>query len=143
MQGLTPEAVDAYRTPQLVRGWEAGMLSFVLARLSPGWRLPWLRRAAAADSGNEAALASAQQAVDSTQLAERLGALVEERRLPVCIIHGAGDRLLPASNSLRLARMLPGCHLAVLKRAGHCPQEETPAAFAALVAAFLQKAGVH
>lgn len=34
--GLTPEVVDAYRLPQLVRGWERGMVAFLRARVTAG-----------------------------------------------------------------------------------------------------------
>lgn len=47
------------------------------------------------------------------------------------------DKLVPVSNSLRLARMLPGARVAVLKRSGHCPQEEVPEGFAQIMGAFL------
>ena len=32
--GVTPEIVDAYRLPQLVRGWEWGLLRFLRARVA-------------------------------------------------------------------------------------------------------------
>ena len=32
--GVTPSVVDAYRQPQLVRGWEKGLIRFTAARLS-------------------------------------------------------------------------------------------------------------
>ena len=47
---------------------------------------------------------------------------------------------LPVSNSLRLAKMLPGSRVAVLKRSGHCPQEEVPEGFEQIVASFLEGA---
>ncbi len=31
-EGVTPSIIDAYRRPQLIRGWEAGMLEFLAAR---------------------------------------------------------------------------------------------------------------
>lgn len=44
---------------------------------------------------------------------------------------------MPVSNSLRLARMLPGARVAVVKRSGHCPQEELPDGFTQIVGSFL------
>ncbi len=32
--GVTPEILDAYRLPQLVRGWEWGLLRFLRARVA-------------------------------------------------------------------------------------------------------------
>lgn len=51
-----------------------------------------------------------------------------------------GDKLVPVSNTLRLAKMLPGSRVAVLKRSGHCPQEEVPEGFEQIVATFLESA---
>jgi pimeloyl-ACP methyl ester carboxylesterase len=47
---------------------------------------------------------------------------------------------VPVSNSLRLARMVPGARVAVLKRSGHCPQEEVPEGFGQIVSTFLEAA---
>lgn len=69
-------------------------------------------------------------------LANRLAGLVASRGLPVLMIHGLYDRLVPASNSQRLARMLSGCELVLLDRCGHMPQEEMPDIFVNLVAEF-------
>lgn len=49
--GLTPEVVDAYRLPQLVRGWERGMVAFLRARVTAGQ--PFGARLAAAFHGRE------------------------------------------------------------------------------------------
>lgn len=49
--GVTPEVVDAYRLPQLVRGWEGGMVAFLRARVTAGQ--PFGARLAAAYHGRE------------------------------------------------------------------------------------------
>jgi len=54
------------------------------------------------------------------------------------IIHGQMDGAVPASNSRRLAAMLPSVRLVVLPGCGHVPQEEEPAAFADAIVEFLQ-----
>ncbi|KAG2437581.1 hypothetical protein HYH02_011221 [Chlamydomonas schloesseri] len=218
--GVTPDIVDSYRMPQLVRGWEAGMVNFLLARLTrPRGGISELFRdalrdtqpagegegdvsvpnggdggsitgaaaaaTAAAATGTGAAAAAAagaglaasaavadsessrltrgaatlptppsspgavtpsaaasgaqqQQAEEDSDLASRLAALVAARRLPVLLVHGLYDKLVPASNSQRLARMLPPgcCELVLLDRCGHMPQEEMPELFVDLVAEF-------
>lgn len=145
---VTAEAVDAYRQPQLVRGWEAGMVSFLVARLSGGKSRsngstpPQGVAAAAATPAVPTAPAAATGGLEDAGLAVRFASVVAAVGTPVLIVHGAGDRLVPAVNSFRLARLLPGSRLAVLKRAGHCPQEETPDLFADLVAGWLQHASV-
>ncbi|EFJ48521.1 hypothetical protein VOLCADRAFT_90829 [Volvox carteri f. nagariensis] len=198
---VTQDIVDSYRLPQLVSGWESGMVNFLLARLTrPNGSLQTLLRQAskilepASTSAALAATAAAASAlakrsaatarelsrssssasaaasastfssssaassfstsprdddgstvvgndkVDEVEgdgdLATRLAALVASRGLPVLIIHGLYDRLVPASNSQRLARMLPGCELVLLDRCGHMPQEELPQLFVNLVAEF-------
>lgn len=99
--------------------------------------------APAASSSAPAAAATAASATndapeEDTDLASRLAALVAARRLPVLLVHGLYDKLVPASNSQRLARMLPPdcCELVLLDRCGHMPQEEMPGLFVDLVAEF-------
>ena len=47
-------------------------------------------------------------------------------RIPVLIIHGAKDKLVPLSNSRRLAASMPTASLLELPDSGHCPHEENP-----------------
>jgi len=67
-------------------------------------------------------------------LAERL----DELTLPVLVITGDDDRIVPTADSLRLAGELPGAELAVISEAGHVPHEEQPEAFMDAVRAFLE-----
>jgi pimeloyl-ACP methyl ester carboxylesterase len=76
----------------------------------------------------ELTAASQASAVD-----ERL----DELTLPVLVLTGDDDRIVPTEQSIRLARELPGADLAVLPACGHVPQEECPDATMREVAAFL------
>jgi len=67
-------------------------------------------------------------------LAERL----DELTLPVLVVTGDDDRIVPTADSLRLAGELPGAELAVISDAGHVPHEEQPEAFMDAVRAFLE-----
>lgn len=67
-------------------------------------------------------------------LAERLG----ELNLPVLVVTGDDDRIVPTESSLRLAQEVPGAQLAVFEACGHLPQEECPQAFLAAVEPFIQ-----
>jgi pimeloyl-ACP methyl ester carboxylesterase len=69
-----------------------------------------------------------------SDLAERLSQL----RLPVLVITGDDDRIVPTEDSLRLAEELPNAELRVLANCGHLPQEECPEAFMGAVANFIQ-----
>jgi len=57
--------------------------------------------------------------------------------VPILVITGDDDRIVPTANSVRLARELPNAQLAVIREAGHVPQEEQPAAFMQAVMEFL------
>ncbi|WIA19239.1 hypothetical protein OEZ85_003878 [Tetradesmus obliquus] len=129
---VTAAAVDAYRLPQLVKGWESGMVQFLLARLGAGG-------STTATSAAAAAGAAPMGGLEDAGLATRFAAAVAAHNTPVLIVHGAGDKLVPASNSMKLARLVKGCRLAVVKRAGHCPQEEEPELFADIVTSFLAR----
>jgi pimeloyl-ACP methyl ester carboxylesterase len=63
---------------------------------------------------------------------------LERIHIPTLIVWGLEDRLLPVADGHRLAAAIPGARLVVLPRAGHIPQEETPAEFSRVVAEFLR-----
>lgn len=74
-----------------------------------------------------------------TGLAERLDRLAALKTLPVLVITGENDRIVPPEDSIRLAGELPNAELVVIPNCGHVPQEECPAEFMAAVDAFLQE----
>ncbi len=78
----------------------------------------------------EAVKASAS---DSLDLSQHLG----EFTLPVLVVTGDDDRIVPTDNSIRLAGLLPDASLAVIPNAGHVPHEEQPEAFMQAVEQFL------
>jgi pimeloyl-ACP methyl ester carboxylesterase len=67
------------------------------------------------------------------------GAPVERIGVPVLVIHGDADRVVPLSNGQLLARRIPGAELAVLAGRGHVAHLESPEEFNALVDAFLER----
>jgi pimeloyl-ACP methyl ester carboxylesterase len=56
-------------------------------------------------------------------LAEKL----EQFSLPVLVVTGDDDRVVPTAESVRLASELPNARLSVIANAGHVPHEERPA----------------
>lgn len=64
--------------------------------------------------------------------------VLHEQQIPVFIVHGADDLIVPPANSRRLAAQLPGATLAMWPGVGHMPQEEAPQRFVDEVAAFLE-----
>jgi len=69
----------------------------------------------------------------SLGLDKRLG----EIQVPVLVITGDDDRIVPTEQSIRLAGELPNAELAVAPNCGHVPQEECPEFFLAVVNGFL------
>lgn len=57
--------------------------------------------------------------------------------LPILVITGDDDRIVPTEDSIHLAGELPGAELVVIPACGHVPQEECPRAFLDAVDAFL------
>ncbi len=67
-------------------------------------------------------------------LSERLA----EFTLPVLVITGDDDRVVPTEQSIRLAGELPQAQLVVIENAGHVPHEERPQQFIQAVQTFVQ-----
>ncbi|MCX7856146.1 MAG: alpha/beta hydrolase [Anaerolineae bacterium] len=67
-------------------------------------------------------------------LEKRLG----EVRVPVLVVTGDDDRIVPTQQSIRLAGAIPGAQLVVIPECGHVPQEECPGPFLEAVEAFLR-----
>lgn len=62
---------------------------------------------------------------------------LEELSVPVLVITGDDDRIVPTADSIRLASEIPQAQLVVLPECGHLPQEECPEAFLEAVTSFL------
>ncbi len=79
--------------------------------------------AKAAMAANRAALATygGPQMADPGLLG-RLGAI----RVPVLVVWGEADRMIPVEHGQAYAAGIPGARLLVIPRAGHLPQLETP-----------------
>jgi hypothetical protein len=86
--GLTPAVVDAYRLPQLVRGWEAGLLRFLLARVTS--TKSFGARLAAAYHGREAAT----QVASLADVVRHHGIKVGAVSVGMCVPHAARARRL-------------------------------------------------
>jgi pimeloyl-ACP methyl ester carboxylesterase len=73
-------------------------------------------------------------AARSLGLYERLAELT----LPVIVITGDDDRIVPTEYSIQAAQEIPGAQLAVLPDCGHVPHEECPLNFLKAVDGFLE-----
>lgn len=70
-----------------------------------------------------------------------LASRLDELRLPVLVITGDDDRIVPTADSIRLASEIPQAKLVVIPQAGHLPHEEQPEAFMQAVREFLARQG--
>ncbi len=66
-----------------------------------------------------------------------LASRVSEIDMPVLVITGDDDRIVPMADSVRLASEIPNARLAILPACGHVPQEECPQALLEVVQEFL------
>ncbi|MBN1135074.1 MAG: alpha/beta hydrolase [Anaerolineae bacterium] len=62
---------------------------------------------------------------------------LDEIQMPVLVITGDDDRIVPTEQSIRLAGELPSAELVVAPNCGHVPHEECPEPFLAAVDSFL------
>ena len=67
-----------------------------------------------------------------------LTAHLKDFTMPILVITGDDDRIVPTASSIRLAGEIPGAALTVIKDAGHVPHEEQPVAFMQAVDEFLK-----
>jgi pimeloyl-ACP methyl ester carboxylesterase len=72
----------------------------------------------------------------------KLDEKLNQVNLPVLVVTGDDDRIVPTADSIRLAGELPEASLAVIPQAGHVPHEEKPDVFIAEVWKFFQKIGI-
>ena len=64
---------------------------------------------------------------------------LSEFTLPILVISGDHDRIVPTKDSIRLAEELPDASLEVIPNAGHVPHEEQPQLFMKAVSNYLSK----
>ena len=67
-----------------------------------------------------------------------LPAHLSEFILPVIVITGDTDKIVPTEDSVRLANALPNAKLVIIPQAGHVPHEEQPVLFMQAVDEFVQ-----
>jgi pimeloyl-ACP methyl ester carboxylesterase len=58
--------------------------------------------------------------------------------IPIVVITGDDDRIVPTANSIKLAGAIPNSKLVIIRNAGHVPQEEQPVLFIQAVEEFLK-----
>ncbi len=84
-------------------------------------------------AGVAGALGAMRDRADSGVLLPELG------RIPVLVVSGAADALIPLAQAKALADAIPGAHLEVVAGAGHLPPLEQPEATTAALLRFLSR----
>lgn len=145
---LTPQMVFWYRWVTRVRGADEATLCYLVALVQQAWHSLW-PTPAGPPANEPPGLGSTDGALpmvdDDTLWREvcRLG-------IPVLIVHGRQDRVIPPWNSRRLLAQLPRTgrdqgrdqervELVELDRCGHNVHEECPSQLAEAVASFLAR----
>lgn len=93
-----------------------------------GYRKPFQ-----ADHWDHALWEMVRVTVHPRELVERLAGM----RIPVLVLSGDDDRIIPEEQSRRLAHDLSGARFIEIADCGHIPQEECPGPFLATVGAFI------
>ena len=86
--------------------------------------------------GREALVATAQQ-IEPEDI-DAIIARYQTIRVPVLIVWGAEDEVVPVDVGLKFKRDIPDSKLVILPQCGHIPQEEEPGVTTRTVAAFLR-----
>lgn len=70
---------------------------------------------------------------------EEIAALYRELRLPILLLWGRHDRIVPLWQGSRLEASIPGARLEVMEECGHNPQEEKPQETFRLIESFVRR----
>jgi pimeloyl-ACP methyl ester carboxylesterase len=155
--------IDGYRRPRVVQNWDLGMINFVSASLNDlGADLKAIfqrHMRIYADKPNEYDV--------SMNPMDALKKSAWENNIPILIVHGNEDKVVPISNSVNIYNRLttapafedeeeektasaspltpkppPVVKFIVMENTGHCPHEEDPETLATVVGDFLREAGL-
>lgn len=103
------------------------------AAVGPAWKQVEAMIMATAVPGIVGALSAMRDRPDSTELLPSLG------DVPVLVVTGEDDRIIPASQARSLAEAIPGARLRVITGAGHLPPVERPVETTEVLREFLEE----
>lgn len=111
------------RRPQMVRPWAA------IAYANPSAvtdELVEILTGPAQDRGSARAFAAILQAMIRPEFGPPVRSILPTLEIPILLIWGQQDRMIPPALGRQLSRCNPGLTLVELENAGHCPQDELP-----------------
>jgi pimeloyl-ACP methyl ester carboxylesterase len=79
------------------------------------------------------------QTVNQPQFAPSAEAILSKLEIPLLLVWGCQDRMVPASLAPVLAGVNPLIELVMLEQAGHCPHDECPERFNPVLLTWLKK----
>lgn len=144
-----PAYVQMYTTPGY--GWALLRMGQVVARVvlplskrvAPlhrgGWLRPWLRRSAYTTLHDPLHVRSLLDALFRNPLMSRLPAV----DVPILVVSGQFDGLVPPEHSRRVAQTLPQAQYVEIAGALHNPMDERPQAFEQALLTFLRATDDH
>ncbi|GJD12765.1 hypothetical protein Gasu2_68370 [Galdieria sulphuraria] len=103
IEKLTDKVIEQYRLPTLVKDWQRGFIKFVFANRN---KTPFY----------------SSSSLEEQDIVDQLS----KSNIPILLIHGKEDRIIPLERSLQLAANIPQARLVTIPHCGHVPQEEQP-----------------
>ena len=119
-------------------------LQRALLLFSRPWRIPWKwvkdqYKLAQLPNFTDATLASLRNAVDATGQREVLLDRLPQLQMPILIVWGIEDRLLPYSQAKEAIALVQEGSLELISKCGHLPHVEQPKRFVSTLGEFLSK----
>ncbi len=114
------------RHPRVIRRW-AGMAYANQAAITD--ELVEIIAAPAQDEGAARTFCALCKAVNRPQFAPAAKAVLPTLKMPILLIWGRQDRMVPPSLAQTFAKLNPQIELIELDNAGHCPHDECPEQF--------------
>jgi len=74
---------------------------------------------------------------------EDLSTHLKDLKMPILVISGDDDQIIPTELSQRLAGDIPGAKLSILSSCGHVPHEECPGPFLKAVNEFISRTAIR
>lgn len=91
------------------------------------------------DQGAARTLVALTKSVHKSQFSPSLSQLVNKVEIPILLIWGRGDRLIPPTSISNLLAKNPHLELKLLDKVGHCPHDECPDKFHQIFSHWLKR----
>ena len=93
------------------------------------------------DEGSEQTLFRLSRSVRKANFAKSVKDLLPQVSVPILLIWGLQDRMIPPKQAREIAKLNPQIELIELPKAGHCPHDEYPQQFNTLLLNWLESLG--